>query len=147
MTCPNCGTPTAASPCPNCGTALAQYPAGPVTTAVLSPDEARNWAMGCHLSSLAGLVIPFGNLAGPLICWLVKRDQSPLVDANGKESLNFQISMTIYMFVSALLIVVLIGLPLLFVIAILDIVFAIVAAVKTSNGEPYRYPLTIPFLR
>ncbi len=147
MTCPNCGTPTAASPCPSCGTALAQYPAAPVTTAVVSPDAARNWAMGCHLSSLAGLVIPFGNLAGPLICWLVKRDQSPLVDANGKESLNFQISMTIYMFVSALLIFVLIGVPLLFVIAILDLVFAIVAAVKTSNGEPYRYPLTIRFLR
>jgi uncharacterized Tic20 family protein len=151
MTCPNCGTPTATSPCPSCGTAIAQYPAAPVAapvrTSVAESSDARNWAMGCHLSSLAGLLVPFGNLAGPLICWLVKRDQSPLVDANGKESLNFQISMTIYALISGLLVFVLIGIPLLFVILVLDVVFAIIAAVKTSNGEPYRYPLTIPFLR
>ncbi|HTD36062.1 MAG TPA: DUF4870 domain-containing protein [Candidatus Limnocylindrales bacterium] len=103
--------------------------------------------MGCHLSALAGLVIPLGNLIGPLVCWLVKRNESPLVDRNGKESLNFQLSMTIYMIISTVLIFVLIGIPLLFVVAILDLVFSIIAAVKTNNGEDYRYPLTIRFFR
>jgi uncharacterized protein len=146
MTCPACATQTTASSCPNCGTALAPYAGGPITT-VAEPADARNWAMGCHLSALAGLIVPLGNIIGPLVCWLVKRDQSPLVDRNGKEALNFQLSMTIYSIISALLIFVLIGIPLLFVVAILDVVFAIIAAVKTSNGEEYRYPLTIRFFR
>ncbi|HEX3465874.1 MAG TPA: DUF4870 domain-containing protein [Candidatus Elarobacter sp.] len=145
-TCPSCATQSTASSCPSCGTALVPYPGAPVTT-LAAPAEARNWAMGCHLSSLLGLFVPFGNLIGPLICWLVKRDQSPLVDANGKESLNFQISMTIWMVISGVLIFVLIGIPMLLVLAVLDIVFSIIAAIKTSNGEPYRYPLTIRFLR
>lgn len=150
MICPACATYSTASSCPNCGTALAPYTGAPVApgrpvTTVAEPTDARNWAMGCHLSSLLGLVLPLGNLIGPLVCWLVKRDQSPLVDANGKESLNFQISMTIWMIVSGFLIFVLIGIPILLVLAVLDVVFAIVAAVKTSNGEPYRYPLTIRF--
>jgi hypothetical protein len=102
--------------------------------------------MGCHLSALLGLIVPFGNLIGPLIFWLVKRDQSPLVDREGKEALNFQISMTLYMLVSGVLIFVLIGIPLLFLVAILDLIFTVVAAVKVSSGETYRYPLTIRFL-
>jgi len=57
----------------------------------------RNWAMGCHLAVLAVYMgIPFGNILGPLIIWLVKKDEFPLVDEQGKESLNFQISMLIY---------------------------------------------------
>ena len=52
--------------------------------------------MLCHLSSLAGSVIPFGNIVGPLVVWLIKKDEYAFVDDQGKESLNFQISITIY---------------------------------------------------
>ncbi|MDB5071548.1 MAG: hypothetical protein JWM87_2659 [Candidatus Eremiobacteraeota bacterium] len=161
MNCPGCGVDTNSQFCPHCGTAV-PYAAGPnlskgpqptgapgapgVTTAV-ADSEVRNWAMACHLAALSGLVVPVGNLIGPLVVWLLKKDQSPLIDREGKESLNFQISMTIYMFISALLIFVLIGIPLLLVVAVLDLIFTIVAATKVSSGIPYRYPLTIRFLR
>ncbi len=102
--------------------------------------------MAAHLSALAGIIVPFGNVIGPLIAWLVKRDQSPLVDREGKEALNFQISMTIYMLVSALLIFAFIGVPLLLVVCVMDLILTIVAAIKTSSGESYRYPFTIRFL-
>jgi uncharacterized protein len=156
MNCPNCGAP--ANPnnqfCQSCGTdiwrasaALQQAaPAGPVATVTADP-AIRNYAMGVHLIALAGLVVPFGNIIGPLVMWLIKREQSPVVDAAGKEALNFQISCTIYAVISGLLVFVLIGIPLLFLVAIISVVFAIVAAVKASNGEFYRYPLSIRFLR
>ncbi len=103
--------------------------------------------MLCHLTALAGVIIPFGNLLGPLIVWLVKRDESSLVDREGKESLNFQISMSIYAIVSSLLILLLIGIPMLVIVRLVDIILTIVASVKTANGESYTYPLTIRFLR
>src|ERR1700680_445708 len=72
-------------------------------------SEARTWAMLCHLSSISGFIgVPFGHIVGPLIVWLVKKDQFPLVDDQGKESLNFQISMTIYGIVAGVLCFVLI---------------------------------------
>jgi hypothetical protein len=158
MYCPSCATQTDGRFCPNCGAAV---PAGPAaapqpppanpysvtTTAVADPSGIRNWAMGAHLASLIGIIVPFGNIIGPLVIWLIKKDESPIIDREGKESLNFQISMTIYMIVAALMIFILIGIPILFVLVVLDVVLAIVAAVKASNGQPYRYPMTIRFLR
>ncbi len=112
-----------------------------------APKSARTWAMLCHLLALVQLVgVPFGNIIGPLVMWLIKRNDHPFIDGHGKESLNFQISMTIYILVSGLLALFVIGLPILFVVGILDIVFPIVAAVAASDGRDYRYPLTIRFL-
>ncbi|NNM99998.1 MAG: DUF4870 domain-containing protein [Candidatus Eremiobacteraeota bacterium] len=147
MTCSNCGTlfDSGARFCPSCGAALgAPAAAAPL---VAGWQGERTAAMLCHLSALAGMLVPFGNILGPLIVWLVKRDESPLVDREGKESLNFQISMSIYMVISALLILLLVGIPMLVVFGLLDLILTVVAAVKTSNGEAYRYPLTIRFLR
>ena len=56
----------------------------------LSKDE-KTWAMLCHLSAVAGFVIPFGSILGPLVVWLIKKDEMPIVDLHGKKSLNFQI--------------------------------------------------------
>ena len=114
-----------------------------------APDkQSRNWGMFCHLSALSGFVgVPFGNLLGPLIIWLVKKNDFPFVDEQGKESLNFQISMTIYGLVSALLAFVVIGFFLLGIVAVADLVLIIIASVKTSNGESYRYPVTIRFIK
>jgi uncharacterized Tic20 family protein len=107
----------------------------------VTPD--RTWDVLCHVSALAGFVVPFGNILGPLIIWLIKRNEIPSVEAHGKESLNFQISVLIYMAVSAVLMLVLVGVFLMVIVGITAIVLVIIASVKASNGELYRYPLTI----
>jgi uncharacterized Tic20 family protein len=112
-----------------------------------APSEIRTWSVLCHASALLGLFFHFfGHLLGPLIVWLIKRDASPEIDANGKESLNFQLSMLIYDIVAGILCLVLIGIPILIALWVLNTVFVIIASVKTSNGEFYRYPFTIRFL-
>jgi uncharacterized Tic20 family protein len=108
---------------------------------------ARNWAMLCHLSALFGYVIPFGQIFGPLAVWLLKGPAFPLVDAEGKSALNFQISMTIYFLVAALLVFIAIGIPILVFLSLFDTILVIIAAVKVRNGEAFRYPLTIRFLK
>ena len=106
--------------------------------------EVRNWCVLCHASALAGLFFHFfGHLLGPLIVWLLKRNDAPEIDAAGKESLNFQISMLIYDIIAGILCLILIGIPILIALWILNTVFVIIASVKTSQGEFYRYPLTI----
>jgi uncharacterized Tic20 family protein len=114
----------------------------------VSKDE-QNWTMGCHLAALAGFVgIPLGNILGPLVVWLLKRAEMPQVDAHGKESLNFQITVTIAAMISIPLCFILIGFLLLFVIYVGALILTIVAAVKVSNGDyGYRYPLTIRLLK
>jgi len=102
--------------------------------------------MFCHLAALSGFLIPLGNILGPLVVWLIKKDASPLVDAEGKKSLNFQISIMIYMVISAILIFVLIGIPLMIAVGIFALVMIILAAIKTSNGEDFQYPLSIKFI-
>jgi len=123
-------------------------PASPSPPAASSTSsEVRNWCVLCHASALLGLFFHFfGHLLGPLIVWLIKRDASPEIDANGKESLNFQISMLIYDVVAGILCIVLIGIPILIALWILNTVLVIIASVKTSEGKFYRYPLTIRFL-
>jgi uncharacterized Tic20 family protein len=117
-----------------------------------SPDrlqsEARLWAMLTHLTALCGFIgVPFGHLIGPLIIWLIKKDQFPLVDDQGKESLNFQLSMTIYGIVAGILSFVVIGIPLLIALVLADIILVIIASVAANKGQLYRYPLTIRFLK
>ena len=109
--------------------------------------DANTWGMLCHLIAFAGFVIPFGNIIGPLVIWLIKKDQYEFVDDQGKESLNFQISMTIYFIISAILTVILIGVLLLIALAIFDIVVLIIATIKANGGEKYRYPLTIRLIK
>ena len=104
----------------------------------------RNWAVFCHLGGFAGLVVPgVGQVLGPLVLWLVRRDQSAYVDHHGREAVNFQISMTLYALVAAALIWVLIGLVLIFVVLGVQFVFMVLASVAASQGEFYRYPLTL----
>ncbi|MFZ5468131.1 MAG: DUF4870 domain-containing protein [Myxococcota bacterium] len=109
-------------------------------------DE-RMMAMLAHLSAFAGWVIPFGNVLGPLLVWVLKKDTMPLVNQHGKEALNFQISLTLYMLVSAVLVLVVIGVFLLIGLVLFGVVVIILAAVKANQGLPYRYPLTIRFIK
>jgi hypothetical protein len=108
--------------------------------------QSRMWGMLCHLSALAGLVIPFGNVLGPLIVWLTKKNDFPFVDDQGKESLNFQISLTIYVAVAAMLALLLIGIPLLIALGIGGLILTVIGAVNANDGKAYRYPMTIRFL-
>ncbi|KRP36975.1 MAG: hypothetical protein ABS34_05020 [Opitutaceae bacterium BACL24 MAG-120322-bin51] len=104
--------------------------------------------MLCHLLSLTQLLgVPLGNILGPLIVWLIKRDEDPFVDLCGKESLNFQISMTIYMVIAGILILLFVGLFMIPILMILNIVYTIIAAIKASQGSSYTYPLTIRFIK
>jgi uncharacterized Tic20 family protein len=110
--------------------------------------EEQNWAMICHLAALSGVIIPFGNVIGPLVVWLIKKDTMPLVDRHGKEALNFQITVVIAMLVSIALMFVLIGFLLVFVVGIGALVLTIMAAVKISNGQlDYRYPFAIRLIK
>jgi len=110
--------------------------------------QERNWAMLCHLAALAMYVaIPFGNIIGPLVIWLIKKDEFPFVDEQGKEALNFQISMTIYFFLAGFMILVVIGIVILPALFVLQIIFIIIAAVKVSDGESYQYPFTIRLIK
>ena len=112
--------------------------------------DARMWAMWCHLSVLAGFlpIVPgIGCVIAPLIIWQMKKEEGPFVDENGKEALNFQISMLIYGVVAGLLIMACVGIVLLPAVVVFDIVFLIIAALKANKGEHYRYPLTIRFVK
>jgi len=110
------------------------------------PHDARKWSMACHLIALSGLIgNGIGFLLGPLIVWLVKKDDHPFIDEQGREALNFQITMFIALLASALLALVVIGFLLLAVVAVLMVVFPIVGAVRANDGQHFRYPLTIRF--
>ncbi len=118
-------------------------PPPPIPTSSTSSDT-RTWIVLCHASALLGLFFHFlGHIIGPLIVWLAKRGDSPEIDAHGKESLNFQISMLIYDAIAAILCIVLIGIPILIALWVLNTVLVIVASVKASEGKFYRYPFTI----
>ena len=118
------------------------------TTKGAPAESTRSWCVGLHLSGFSGIVLGWSlmHILAPLAIWLIKRADSPEIDATGREVLYFQISYTIYSLVAGALCWVLIGFLILPVVLIVWIVCMIIAAVKTSNGEGYRYPFTIRFL-
>jgi hypothetical protein len=113
---------------------------------VLSETE-RNWAMLCHLSAFVGFFFPFGGIIGPLICWLTRRDESSWVNINGKASLNFQLSMLLYIVLAIPLCFIIIGIPIIMLLGTLKVICVIIASVKAPKGELFRYPLVIPFIQ
>lgn len=123
--------------------------ASPVPLPPSGPDE-KQWKTILHLSALAGLVIPCGNIIAPLAIWLIKKPELPGIDGEGKKVLNFQISYAIYMIASIVVaavgscLIVPIILPL--AVGIAWLVFTIIGGVKTSNGEAYEFPFTIKML-
>jgi uncharacterized protein len=113
---------------------------------VLSETE-RNWAMLCHLSAFAGFFFPFGGVIGPLICWLSRRDESAWVNVNGRNSLNFQLSILLYMVLVSPLCFIIIGFPLIGMLMTLKVICIIIGSVKAAKGELFSYPLVIPFVQ
>lgn len=124
-------------------------------------EQYNTWGVFCHLAALVMFLgIPLGNILGPLVVWLIKKEESSFVAEQGREAMNFQISMTIYGL--ALMLISMFGVlgilspvnflffgvfSLVFIVAVLDLVLVIIAAVKTGNGEYYKYPLTIRFIK
>lgn len=115
-----------------------------------SPD-AKQWITLMHLSALAGLVIVgFGHILGPLIIWLLKKNDVPGMEAAGREVLNYQISWSLWFCLSGLValigscLIVPIAVP--FILFVFWFVFVITGAIRASNGETYKFPLTIRFL-
>nr|WP_298146972.1 DUF4870 domain-containing protein [uncultured Pseudomonas sp.] len=103
--------------------------------------------MFCHFAAFLGLAFPFGNLIGPLIVWQIKKDLDPFVDDQGKEALNFQISVTLAVALCFLLMVVLIGFPLMMLVGIAALVLTIIAGIKANEGQVYRYPFALRLIK
>jgi uncharacterized Tic20 family protein len=121
-------------------------PSVPATTSTSS--SVRTWCVLAHALALIGFLVPLaGHLVGPLIVWLAKRDDSPEIDAHGKESLNFQISMLIYNAIAAILCLIIVGFFLLAILHILNIVFVIIASIQAGEGKLYRYPIAIRLIK
>jgi len=126
----------------------------------MEAQQEKTLAMLCHLGALAGIIVPFGNIIVPLVIWLIKKNESALIDQNGKEALNFQITLSIAAFISMLLMVVVIGVLthnpmvvvigvplLLFVVGIYGIVMIIIAGVKVNKGEEFKYPICLRLIK
>lgn len=106
----------------------------------------RHWSVILHLSGLAWFLGSFGGIIAPLVIWLIKKGDSPKIDSVGREVVNFQITYAIYLWICAALCLVLIGFVLFPIVWIAWLVLTIVGSVKASNGEDYRFPLTIRML-
>lgn len=113
---------------------------------VSQPDE-RMWAMLTHLSALTGLFTVVGSLVGPLIIWQIQKDKSAFIDHHGKEAVNFNITIAIAAGVSFALFLLLIGFVLIWIVGAVWLIFTIIAGIKANNGEYYRYPVTIRFIK
>ena len=148
-TCPACSArlDPQAQTCPQCGATLARGGANEGTEIGVVDQTVRNTAVAAHLSTFAGLIVPFGSAIGPLAVWLTRRDRDPFIDQAGREALNFGISIAIYGLVALVAALMLVGIPLLMAGVIAWVVLASLAAAKASQGQAYRYPLTMRLVR
>lgn len=167
VTCPTCGTkaPVGASFCGTCGGSLAWSAPGaagapdstlrPVARpGGLSQTDSRNWALGAHLSALAGAFLGgVASFVGPLVVWLMRREDDAFAAAHALEALNFNL-MTLGVFIIGVVlgfvtlgVGFLVTAPLLLVLGVLWLIWTIQAAMAASRGEPYRYPISIRFIQ
>ena len=112
-------------------------PAQPVETS----KDARTMAMLCHLLAI------FTSFLGPLIIWLIKKDDHPFVNEQGKEALNFQITVVLASIIAGFSTIICIGFVLLPAVCIANLVFCIIATVKANKGEHYRYPVSLRLVK
>ena len=133
-TCPACSSrlDQQATICPQCGTNLTAGGGNETTETGAVDQEIRNTAVAAHLSTFAGLVIPFGSVIGPLAVWLTRRDRDPFIDQAGREALNFGISIATYGLVALVAALMLVGIPLL----IVGVVAWVVLASLAAPGQP-----------
>ena len=159
ITCPTCSTPSpaGASFCGNCGASLAGAaaafsgnPSPQARPSGLSANDSKNWAMGAHLTALAGaLVGGVASFVGPLVIWLIRREDDQFAAQHALEALNFNLMVLGVVIVGAILGIGTLGLgflivlPIYLLLGILWLIWSIQAAMAASRGEPYRYPVSI----
>ena len=107
----------------------------------------NTYCMLLHLSQLSSIVIPGLGFILPVVMWVVNKDKSDTIDQHGKVTVNWLISLVIYYAMCFILIFIIIGAFAIWVLALLNIIFAIIAALKANNGELWVYPLSIRFLK
>lgn len=134
-------------------------PAPPPLQASGLSSEERQWAMFAHLSALIGGILTagwagsIGCFIGPLVIWLAKKDTMPFVDDQGKEALNFNITVGLIFVAFAVLSVVTLGIGLIIaipgwiIVGIVWLIFTIIAGIKANDGVAYRYPLTLRLIK
>lgn len=131
---------------------MSDTPPPPPMPPVPGPTEAqiRQWDMWCHLSALAGLFLPVGNVLGPLLVWQIKKAEFPSVEIHGRAALNFQLTIVIAMVVGIGLAIALsfvcIGwllIPVVLLVGVAGMVFAVIAGLKANEGQPYQYPYSL----
>jgi uncharacterized Tic20 family protein len=110
-------------------------------------QQTRQWAFILHLSVLAGFAVPMAGLLAPIVIWQLKKDELPGIDAHGKNAVNWIISAIIYTIVCVPLVFIVIGIPMLMALGAVGVVFPIIAAIKANNGELWKYPMSITFLK
>ncbi len=110
-------------------------------------DQDKLFAVIAHVCVLAGSVIPFGNIIGPLVIWLIYKDKSQFIEEHAREALNFAISVMIYLVICVVLMVVVVGFFGMIALGIFNLIVSIIAIVKSANGEFYQYPLCIRFVK
>ena len=108
---------------------------------------ANTYCMLIHLSQLTSVIAPGLGLILPIVMWAMNKDKSPEIDKHGKVTLNWIISLAIYSVICGFLWIFLIGALGFVVLAILNFVFAVMAAIKANKGELWAYPLSIPFFK
>lgn len=111
-----------------------------------SQDE-KTLGLLSHIGTLAGSIIPFGNVILPLVLWLTQKDKSDFVAYHSKESLNFQITMSIGYIIGIILVFALVGIFVLIALGIFALVVTIIATIKASNGEAYEYPINLRLVK
>jgi len=106
----------------------------------------RTYATFLHLSLLGHLIFPLAIIFAPLVLWLIKRKESPFIDDHGREAINFQISLLIYMLASGILVICGVGIVLIPLVYVLGLVGMVMAGIAANKGHYYRYPATLRFL-
>ncbi len=99
------------------------------------------------LKCLSRIAFPFGSVIGPLIVWLVKKEEMPLVAEHGRKSLNFQLTMMIAYIVCFMLMFVVVGVILLPLVALFSLIMVVVSAIKANDGKEVKYPMAIEFIK
>ncbi len=109
-------------------------------------SDEQMWAVFCHLGGLFGILLFPANIIAPFIIWMIYRDQYPQVDIEGREAINWQISFTLYLIGSAILIFVVVGFFLVIGLLVVNLIVTIQAALAVSQGRQASYPFTLRFL-
>jgi len=123
-------------------------PDSPPALRATPTESERTWGMLAHLSALAGVVVwLIGCVAGPLVVWIARRDQSAFVAEHAREALNFNITVVLAAMVCMVLMLVFVGFILGAALFIVWLVFTLIAAIKASEGETYRYPFSLRLVR